>query len=176
MPDDTTRPFTDPSVLTTEQLLREIQSVKDWTGALVDSAKEVTIERFRSVDTQFALSERQRVEQKKDTKDAVDAALSAAKEAVQEQTKASAEAIGKSEAINSNAQSQLATQFETGIKSVSEKFDDLKDRVLRLEQTKITEVAGHESQRMDYGLLVSIASVFISIIAIVVVVLIAGRP
>jgi hypothetical protein len=174
MPDD--RPTPDPTVLTTAQLLREIESVKDWTNALVTASKDVTIERFRSVETQFALSERQRVEQKKDTKDAVDAALSAAKEAVQEQTKASAEAIGKSEAINSNTQSQLAAQFETGIKSVTEKFDDLKDRVLRLEQTRITEVASHETQRMDYGLLVSIASVFISIIAIVVVVLIAGRP
>jgi len=48
-------------------------------------------------DERFASAEHQRIEQKQDTKAAVDAALSAAKEAVKEQTTASGLSISKSE-------------------------------------------------------------------------------
>ena len=168
------KPTPDPTILTTEQLLREISNVKEWSKSLVDSSRDITVEQFKSVETQFGLIERQRVEQKKDTKDAVDAALAAAKEAVQEQTKASAEAIGKSEALTKTQLEQLATQFGTGITGVADKYDDLKERLVRLETTKNSVVLNRDQNRLDYGLLVSVASVFMSIIAVVVVVLLSG--
>lgn len=80
--------------------------------------------------------ERQRVEQKKDTKDAVDAALAAAKEAVKEQTTASERAIAKSENSTAEQLKQLNTTFATAIGGVTANHDDLKERVGRIEAIK----------------------------------------
>jgi len=82
---------------------------------------------------QFDLVEKQRVEQKKDTKDAVDAALTAQKEAVKEQTTASERAIAKSEAFTTKQIDAIGIQNNARDKGVDDKFDDLKTRVTAVE-------------------------------------------
>src|SRR5687768_9854890 len=101
MPDDATpsqgpqdwRPRPDPTVLTTEALHREVGALRELMEArigalnlLVESRVQSEIgrheEKFAKVSQQLALVEQQRVEQKADTKAAVDAALTAQKEAV----------------------------------------------------------------------------------------------
>lgn len=167
------KPTPDPTVLTTQQLLREAANIREWTKALHDSGRGVTAEQFRSIETQLALIERQRVEQKADTKNAVDAALAAAKEAVQEQTKASAEAIGKSEALTKTQLEQLAVQFQTGITGIADKFDDMKDRVVRIETAKHTESTGRDQSRLDVGMIVGISAALIAIIGLIVTIFLA---
>lgn len=95
---------TDPSRLTTEALMREIEGI--------NRAIET---RFGFYDRLLEIAERQRLEQKADTKAAVDAALAAAKEAVKEQTISTEEAIGKSE-----------TLFNTTLENIKSDISDLK--------------------------------------------------
>lgn len=131
------RPVPDPTVLTTEALHREISALRELVLERVDRVTEVADEKFDSIETQLDLIERQRVEQKKDTKDAVDAALAAAKEAVKEQTTASERAIAKSEAATTKSIDQLGVTFTTAIDGSRRESADLKERVVAAEQQKV---------------------------------------
>ncbi len=73
-------PSVDPTALTTQALLREIASLKELLTALMEGHSELDKERFREIEERFVLIERQRIEQKKDTTTAIDAALAAQKE------------------------------------------------------------------------------------------------
>ena len=100
------KPIPDPTVLTTEALNREIALVREYTersltsmqtsfeagrdamhdllDAKIDASIALEDEKFRKVMREFDLLEKQRIEQKDDTQKAVDAALTAQKEAVKE--------------------------------------------------------------------------------------------
>jgi hypothetical protein len=133
---ETSAPVPDPTALTTEQLLREIDRTKELVEALLAGKEALTAERFLSVARQLDLVEQQRVEQKSDTKSAVDAALTAQKEAVREQTTASERSIAKSEAATTKQLEQLSATFTTAIKGVTDALQDLKDRITRVESLK----------------------------------------
>lgn len=131
-----TPPVPDPTILTTEALLREVARVKELVDAMLDGIGHVIDEKFSSVDRQLALVEQQRVEQKQDTKAAVDAALTAQKEAVKEQTTASERAIAKSEAATTKSIEQLGSTFTTAFDGQRRDIDDLKERITGVEQQK----------------------------------------
>jgi hypothetical protein len=97
-------------------------------------------ERFTTVDVKFQgiatqFSERDtRVEQtRKEAKDALDAALQAAKELVGGQQQANTISINKSEAGTKEQIAALGTTFVQNSKATDEKIDDLKDRLTRIE-------------------------------------------
>jgi hypothetical protein len=158
MPDDEPSnrnvPVPDPSKLTTDQLHNEISNLKELLLSRINSIehaisnmpveveklivhlKEIVTERFRSVERQLSQVEEQRVEQKLDTKAAVDAALTAQKEAVKEQTLASGLSIAKSEMATSEQLKQLNVTFTTAITGVLSSLNDLKERVGRIESIK----------------------------------------
>lgn len=149
-------PVPDPTVLTTEALLREIKGLRELTESQIAHRHElyqaeiialnrINAEKFAKVDQQFELVERQRVEQKQDTKQAVDAALTAQKEAVKEQTIASGLAIAKSEAGTIKQLDQLADNFKTAFTGQTVSIDDLKDRVRRIEASR----AGAQEVRIE---------------------------
>lgn len=96
---------TDPTRLTTEALMREIEVIN----------KDID-RRFSFYDRLLEEADRRRVEQKEDTKAAVDAALAAAKEAVKEQNLSTEKAIGKSE-----------TLFFSSLENIKIDVSDLKD-------------------------------------------------
>lgn len=134
------RPVPDPIALATEQLLREITSLERLIGARVDGVvgalderfkglEAIVDERFKSVEKQFDIVEAQRIEQKQDTKTAVDAALQAQKEAVREQTNASERANAKTEAATTKSTDQLSETFNTAIEGIRREISDLKERV-----------------------------------------------
>jgi cell fate (sporulation/competence/biofilm development) regulator YmcA (YheA/YmcA/DUF963 family) len=126
----------DPSKLTTDALNREITHVVDLFNIRLQGMTETRDEKFATVKQQFDLVERQRVEQKSDTKTAVDAALAAQKEAVREQTIASERAIAKSEAGTSEQLKQLGANFNTSLEGSRESIGDLKERLGRIEAVK----------------------------------------
>jgi len=126
----------DPSALTTEQILRETKALRELIEAQIQATSTVTFEKFRSVETRMGLIESQRIEQKADTKAAVDAALAAAKEAVKEQTIANNLAFSKSEGATARQLDQLKTTFDTAIAGVILSLSDLKERVSRIESIK----------------------------------------
>jgi hypothetical protein len=128
MAGEDSRPVPDPTTLTTAQLHLTVQGLRELLETQQAGARDITEERFRSVEQQFVLLERQRVEQKADTKAAVDAALTAQKEAVREQTIASERAIAKSEAAITKQLEQLSTTFQTAIAGLQIQVQDAKDR------------------------------------------------
>lgn len=122
-------PASDPSELTTKQLLREITILRELINAMFDGSQRISEEKFNAVSGKFDLIERQRIEQKMDTKAAVDAALTAQKEAVKEQTTASERAIAKSEAATKEQLTQLSATFTQAIKGLTDILNDTKERV-----------------------------------------------
>jgi DNA repair exonuclease SbcCD ATPase subunit len=172
---ENSRPTPDPTILTTEQLLREVDRVKELMTALVEGLREVTDERFRSVNQLLVTLERQRtelkadlaatrIEQKADTKAAVDAALIAQKEAVKEQTSASERAIAKSEASNTKQTDQLQASFAAAITQVTTTFNDLKTRVERIENLK---QGGQDNKTALYAAIGLVATVIVAAVIVV---------
>lgn len=85
---------------------------------------------FGFIEKQFAWLEVLRVEQKRDTATAVDAALKAAKEAVAEQNTSNVLAINKSEAATSKSIDELARLVNTGMGNLNDKISEVKDRFI----------------------------------------------
>src|ERR1700738_587069 len=137
------RPIPDPTVLTTQQLLRELNNLKEImytrldamdkamgifsdnitrvptdTDKQISHLKELHDEKFKSISIQFAERDTRTEQTSRDSKVAVDAALQAAKEAVGEQNKSSALAIAKSEASTTKQIDQLGTNIQNGNKAV----------------------------------------------------------
>jgi hypothetical protein len=161
------KPTPDPTVLTTEQLLREIQTLKEWTAAMIAGSTEICDEKFSSVTKQFVLIERQRVEQKADTEKAVQAALSAAKEAVKEQTAASEKSIDKAQTATAEQLKQQGTTFTTAVQSQERQHNDLKERVGNIE-AGMQGVNAYRTDRRDIN--ASVLAVVGSVVGILVLV------
>lgn len=153
-----TFPRPDPTVLTTQQLLREVSSVREiietriagmdkaitllqattdrypsLMKAAVTELRDLHEEKFKSIQTQFTERDTRTESSARDSKVAVDAALQAAKEAVGEQNKSSALAIAKSEAATTKQIDQLGVLIGTMEKGLNDKVSDLKDRLTTIE-------------------------------------------
>lgn len=149
-------PNPDPTSLTTDQLHREIAGLRELMDTRVD-------EGFQRLEQRFSLVEQWRVEQKADTKEAVQSALTAQKEAVQLQTEASERAIAKSEAATTKQLEQLATTFATAFDGVRRDIDGVKERINNVDRRSIGmegEATGATAARLGIyafaGFLVSI--------------------
>ena len=137
----------DPTTLTTAALAREVQALKDLLMLRFGELERVCLDgdsatkseivlrqkainaKFDAVAREMQLVEHQRVEQKQDAMDSLAAALAAAKEAVKEQTTASALSINKSENATNEQLKQLTVTFATAIEGVNRTIVDLKERV-----------------------------------------------
>lgn len=171
--------LTDPSVLTTEALTRQITNLKELlvekingNTILLESAKELNEAKFCAIEKNFDGIESWRKEQKLDTKTAVDAALQAAEKAVREQTVASEKAIMKSESSSIEQAKQQFATLTAHQQSLSIILNDIKERVLRIESRKEGEVdnkASTRDQRTDSQYLVfAICSLAIAAVAVVI--------
>jgi hypothetical protein len=111
------------------------------------------------------------------TKDAVDAALTAQKEAVREQTSASERSIAKSEAATNKQLEQLATTFLNTQTSLQARIDELKERIVdvdRKAEAIAQQKAGAKDDRTGlYALIGTLSTVFF--IGLAVFTLIATR-
>jgi hypothetical protein len=166
------RPIPDPTILTTQQLLREIASVReilesrlngmdraiDLLQSQVDKSPSIGEmyakheEKFHSIQTQFSERDTRTDQTSKDSKVAVDAALQAAKEAVGEQNKSSALAIAKSEASTTKQIDQISVIINSLAKGMDDKIDDIK--------TRITSMEGHTRGIGDgWGYLVGVIGI-----------------
>lgn len=136
--------------------------LRAWLEKVVDAKIEgrsaLSNERYQSVLREFESIERRRIENKSDTKSALDAALAAAKEAVKEQALASDKAISKSE-------SAVTDQ----IKAVVATVDDLKARTVVMETQKTTTVENRGESRSNIGMVVGIIGVAFGLLSFIVV-------
>ncbi len=151
-------PRPDPTVLTTQQLFREIASVRDILEtrqdgtdraiglleaafdrlpavitAAVHVLQELHEEKFRSIEIQFKERDTRAEQTSRDSKVAVDAALSAQVKAVDAQNIANDRAIAKSEAGFTKQIDQIGTLIQATGKATDEKIDDVKERLNAME-------------------------------------------
>jgi hypothetical protein len=124
-------PVPDPTLLTTEALKRDNAALKELFGQQLRALQDLAFERisknraicdtrFQAIDHELSIGEDKRIEQKKDTKDAVDAALRAADART-----------NKSEISTNEAIKQLGVKFDIAIEAQRREINDLKDRINR---------------------------------------------
>ena len=190
-------PVPDPTALTSAALAREIKALKELLelliagerdarlaadmvlGNTVDLQEQLRSEKFSTVAEKFGavtremqLVENSRIEQKQDALASLAAALSAAKEAVKEQTTASALSIAKSENATHEQLQQLTVTFTTAIEGVNRTIDDLKERVSKGEQSLAAHSAGQTGEAKGssaiLAYLFAAAATIIAVVSIIV--------
>jgi len=195
------RPIPDPTVLTNQAvasamdtLRRELQAhaavmdirVNDMerlARQLVVTANEriehlqlLHDEKFASVAMQFAEREKRADQASRENKVAVDAALQAARDAVQAQNMASAQSIAKSEAATAKQMDQIGTLVQSATQGLNDKIDDVKSRLTLIEG----KGAGHSEQRStamsSSSLMVTIVGTAIGFAGLLIVVFEFLRP
>ena len=184
-------PRPDPTVLTTDQVRREIQMLRDvletrlagsdkaiellqastdkfptFVKNAVNELKELHEEKFRSIAVQFVERDTRTEQTSRDSKVAVDAALQAAKEAVGEQNKSSALAIAKSEASTTKQIDQITVLIQSTAKGTDDKIDDLKTRMTAMEGVR---AGGGASLAVVFSVVSALGSIVAILIALFVV-------
>ena len=167
-------PVPDPTVLTTQQLLREMAKQDASLQKELTAFHQLMDEKFRSVDQQLQLVERQRVEQKSDTKAAVDAALTAQKEAVKEQTTATDKAIEKTEKGTNEQLKQITINFNASMTNLQDIINDVKERLTKIESFRIGDSENKSGNQATAAIAVLGASLLVSIVAVVVTLILRG--
>lgn len=172
-----TKPTPDPTILTTEQLLREIERAITLLKTEMAGHQESDSFRFDAIKERLDMIEEWRKEQKVDAKIGIDAALQSAKEASREQVAASEKAIAKSEAaMTTQSQQQYAT-FTESLKGLASKLDSVKERQDRFESMGLGVAQNHAVQRQENVdgrvLLFSVITVAMGLMALAATIVIA---
>lgn len=179
----------DPSSLTTQQLWREIQNLKELlisqihgieksievahedlvrvptdVQKQVGNLRELHEEKFRSIEVQFRERDTRVETSAKDKQDALGAALQAAKELVTQQNNSNSLAISKSEAGTAKQIDQLGTLIQQTVKAADEKVDDLKQRVTRIEAMAVGTITAQTAQQTTSGHSVSVYGLIAAIV------------
>lgn len=160
MDSTTSTPRPDPTVLTTQQLIREIASVSKEIGctkeileARLNGNEKVYEEKFAGIDRQFVERDVRTEQTSKDRQLAVDSAFQAAKEAVE-----------KTEASFTKQLDQLQVLLQQTAKSSDEKIGDLKDRISTIENRRAGMNEGWGYLAGVVGTLIAIAAVVVAFV------------
>ena len=140
------------------------------TNQLVNNLKSIHEEKLSSIQVQFIERDVRTEQTSRDSKVAVDAALQAAKEAVEKQNASSALAIAKSESATTKqidtqgilittATTSLNERIDAASATMNSKIDDLKDRLNRMEGG---QTGGHQV----WGYIIGIAGTMVALIAL----------
>jgi hypothetical protein len=172
VPTRETRPVPDPTTLTTAALYREIAQLRELIEVKIGVLDTKVIghflidaERFGQIDEQFALNERLRIEQKRDTQEALTAALKAQQDAVAKQDEANQKAISKSEITTGETLKKLEQLITVKTDALSEKIDDVKTTANGTVQQKVGATENRTTAYATIGLIVSIAVALTAIIS-----------
>lgn len=111
-------PTPDPTVLTTEALLREIGILKELLQSQISSANNIYNEKFINLNIRFSELERLRMQTAQTNNDAIAAALLAQKEST-----------SKTEASFTKQIDQLQVLINAISRATDEKIDDVKTRL-----------------------------------------------
>jgi len=141
------RPDPDPTLLTTENLRREIANLKelvetrlgaensartalhDLILANIQTLADVTTQRFSSIETQFLERDKRTEQLSLADKTAIAAALQAQKEAAGAQNESNAASVTKQEAAFTKLLDQNQALFQTSMSAITTQINDLKSRL-----------------------------------------------
>lgn len=194
-PTGTKSPQSDPTFLTTQQLLREMESLKDLVFTRLDAMdkamelfnanitrvptdtdkqishlKELHDEKFEGIEKQFKERDVRTEQSATATKIAVDAALQAQKEAAGAQNESNSAGIAKSETATTKQIDGITALLNGGLKALDEKINDLKGRLDRGEGQKQQVTENKGNQNWFVGLFVigglSAISIIVGIVAL----------
>jgi hypothetical protein len=167
------KPVPDPTELTTEALQREITALKEIVMREVSHVVDLSEEKFRGVQGKFDAIDykfddiaHRTAEQKVDTKDALDAALQAAKDAVSLQTAASDKAIAKSETAVTKQIDALGVLIDKSDERRGDEIADLKSRIVALETSRQNQGETKVDNRGSIQIAVMIGSAFIGLLGV----------
>jgi hypothetical protein len=166
-------PVPDPTELTTQALLREIGALREFILSEIGHVREISQSKFASMERSFIDVANRTAEQKTDTKDALNAALESAKEAVRLQRDASDKAIAKSEVDTTDKIDALRKLLEKSSDVKDEKIEDLKERMNRIEGALIaaqTAQSGDDkksaSNLVVVGVVISAAFLLVALLSL----------
>ena len=145
------------------------------TNQLVNNLKSIHEEKLNSIQVQFIERDVRTEQTSRDSKVAVDAALQAAKEAVEKQNASSALAIAKSESATTKqidtqgilittATTSLNERIDAASATMNSKIDDLKDRLNRMEGMGAGTRTTHDDNRGLIAVSVAVLSVLFNIV------------
>ena len=134
----------------------------------VATLSALTDERIRSIGVQFVERDTRAEREARDNKVAVDAAFAAQKEAAAKQDEGNQKAIDKSEIATAEKIEKLAELFRTTVGGLSDKIEDVKDRVGRIESTKVGATENRTGLYAMLGIIASLLLVGVAIVGIVV--------
>jgi hypothetical protein len=183
------RPRPDPTLLTTQQLLREISALQNLLEARLDGmdratellsatvnrtptviqteishVREVIDEKFTGVNQRFADRDIRDTQAAKAAKDALDAALSAAKELVSQQNQANRGEAAKTE-----------QNFTKQIDAQAARIDELKERLDRGEGIDTGAHGQRNRQMVNTNAAVAVISTLLLVVSIAVTIILATR-
>jgi phage-related protein len=169
--DGESRPVPDPTKLTTDAVEAATDQIKELFTAQLKRLEDLAAVQFNAFSDKLAVAERLRLEQKSDTSVAVTAALDAAKEAVNQQAAAFAAETAKTERNVSEQLKGIRDTFGTAIAAQVTRYDDLKDRLARLESTKLggkeADEQRHQQNAGLYALGGFVVAVIVASIAVI---------
>jgi hypothetical protein len=177
-------PIPDPTALTTQQLLRELGALRELIGARLDGmdraatvlsetvnrtptviqteishVRELVDERFTSIALQFRERDTRTEQAAKAGKEALDAALLAAKELVTQQNEANRGEAAKTE-----------QNFTKQIDAQAARIDELKERIDRGEGSASGSAQTRTEGRLDMGQVIQVLVVIVAVAAVLVAV------
>jgi hypothetical protein len=130
--------------------------------------RELADERFTGIDKQFAERDVRTEQAAKASKEALDAALLAAKELVSQQNEANAAAADKAEQSTIKQIDQIGIRIDTMQKALDDRLTELKERIDRGEGSASGSASSRAEKRLDTGQLLTVLLVIIAAAAVVV--------
>jgi hypothetical protein len=190
------RPIPDPTVLTTQQLQREVASLKEIIFTRLDAndkavqllhqdvtrvptdtdkqiahLKELHNEKFISIENQFKERDVRMEQEARNNKISLDAALQAAEKAVNKQNETFALSINKSENATNKQIDQQAALIHTSNNALESKISDLKDRVTIIEGKSSGQIVAQTSTQINHSFLVAVFVACVSFAGLLVVII-----
>jgi thymidylate synthase len=117
----------------------------------VDNLRRLHEERFTAIQQQFTERDTRTDQEKKSSKEALDAALLAQKESVSQQNDANTTAATKSETSFTKQIDQIGTLIATLEKSLTDRITELKERIDRGEGQGAGAAGERTERRLDLG-------------------------
>jgi len=189
------RPIPDPTLLTTQQVQREIASLKEIIFTRLDAndkavqllhedvtrvptdtdkqiahLKELHQEKFESIVKQFSERDARMDREAASNKTSLDAALQAAEKAVNKQNETFALSINKSENATNKSMEQMAALIHTSNNALESKISDLKDRVTIIEGKTSGQQSAQTTNQISHSFMVAVFVACVSFAGLIVVI------